>query len=72
MRRIILACALAGILSVPAQAQSLRDQLVGAWGLAPCGNNQGIAASCGTNPNGIHILDASGRYATVIALHGRP
>jgi Lipocalin-like domain len=51
----------------PAQAQSLRDQLVS------CNPNiQEIASACGTNPNGIIIYDASGRYAWIIAGRGRP
>jgi hypothetical protein len=73
MRRIILACALAGILSVPAQAQSLRDQLVGAWSLVSCNpDNQIVRTRCGTNPHGIVIYDASGRYTWIIAARDRP
>ena len=73
MSRVILACVLAGILSVPAKAQSLREQVVGAWALVSCNpNNQATIPTCGTNPNGIQFLDASGRYALVIALRGRP
>ncbi len=103
MRRIILACALAAILAIPAkaldgtrapanvlpaikappqelvqapmpaQAQSLREQVVGAWAVVSCNlNNPAIKLSCGTDPNGILINDASGRYAWVIALRGRP
>ena len=67
MRRIILAFALAGVLGVPAKAQSLRDQLVGAWSLVSCAGAPWCA-----NPNGIHILDASGHYATINAPLDRP
>ena len=73
MSRIILACVLAGILSVPAKTQSLREQLVGVWAIVSCNpNNQATIPTCGTNPNGIQFLDASGRYAWIIALRGRP
>jgi hypothetical protein len=73
MRRIILSCALAGVLAVPAKSQSLREQLVGAWALVSCNPNaQALTPTCGTNPNGILINDASGRYAWVVALRGRP
>ncbi len=59
MRRIILACALAAIFAMPAHAQSLRDQVVGAWPFISC--NQAVTAACGTSPNGILIYDASGQ-----------
>jgi hypothetical protein len=73
MRRVILAVALAGILSVPAKAQSLREQLIGAWSLVSCDPQfQVFTPVCGTNPNGILMYDASGRYALIIALRGRP
>jgi hypothetical protein len=58
---------LAGIFAMPVQAQSLRDQLVGAWSLVSCANGPWCA-----NPNGIHILDASGHYATINAPLDRP
>jgi len=58
---------LAGIFAMPVQAQSLRDQLVGAWSLVSCANAPWCA-----NPNGIHILDASGHYATINAPLDRP
>ena len=68
MRRIILACALAGILTAPAFGQStLREQLVGAWALVSCNNGPFCP-----NPNGIQILDASGHYAILHTLRGRP
>ncbi len=71
MRHIILACAIAGVLAVPAKAQSLRDQLVGAWEFVSCDPNSVLAEACGTNPNGVHFLDASGHYTTIIAARGR-
>jgi Lipocalin-like domain len=67
MRRIIVACALAGVLAVPAKAQSLKDQLVGAWTLVSCSNQPWCLT-----PNGIYILDGSGHYAIVNAARGRP
>jgi hypothetical protein len=57
----------------PGPTASLRDQFVGAWELVSCNpSNPTTAFACGTNPNGIHFLDASGRYATMIAARGRP
>jgi Lipocalin-like domain len=70
MRRIILAVALAGVLIVPAKAESLKDQLVGAWSLVSC--HQAFVRACGTNPNGILMYSASGRYVLMYALRGRP
>src|SRR5215471_17637101 len=72
MRRIILACALAAIFAMAAQAQSLRDQLIGAWAVVSCPNDPAAAIICGTNPNGISMLDASGHYASMTAARGRP
>ena len=73
MWRIILACALAGILAVPAKAQSLREQLIGAWSVVSCDPKfRAFTSACGTNPNGILMYDASGRYAIIIAARGRP
>jgi hypothetical protein len=63
---------IAAIFAMPASAQSLREQLVGAWAVVSCNPNAPLARTCGTNPNGILILDASGRYAMVIALRDRP
>jgi hypothetical protein len=37
-----------------------------------CPNDPGAAIICGTNPNGIQILDASGHFASVTAARGRP
>jgi hypothetical protein len=70
MRRIILACALAGVFTMPAQAQSLRDQLVGAWSLVSC-TIQGFPW-CVSPHDGVAILDASGSYAIVNTARGRP
>src|SRR5215467_11943598 len=58
-----------------AQQKSLKEQLVGAWTLVSCdvtrnGAKQPYCAD--PSPNGILILDASGRYANVIAARGRP
>jgi hypothetical protein len=51
MRHVILACALAGVLIVPAKAQSLREQLVGAWSVASCDPRlPAFYAACGMNP----------------------
>src|SRR5215467_11465836 len=58
-----------------AQQKSLKEQLVGAWTLVSCdvtrnGAKQPFCAD--PSPNGILILDASGRYAAVLAARGRP
>jgi len=56
------------------QQKSLKEQLVGAWTLVSCGSTSANGAKspqC-ANPNGILILDASGRYATVTANRDRP
>jgi len=58
-----------------AQQKTLKDQLVGAWTLvsseatAPNGKKDQLY---GPNPNGVLILDASGRYAQVQGRVGRP
>jgi hypothetical protein len=60
--------------SVVAQQKSLREQLVGAWELVSCDRTTAHAVKqpyC-VNPNGILILDASGRYAHMIGARGRP
>jgi Lipocalin-like domain len=60
--------------SVVAQQKSLREQLVGAWELVSCDRTTANAVKqpyC-ANPTGILILDASGRYAHIIAAGGRP
>src|ERR1700730_10753713 len=57
-----------------AQQKSLKEQLVGAWTLVSCGSTSANGAKspqC-ANPNGILILDAGGRYATVTANRDRP
>jgi len=58
-----------------AQQKSLKEQLVGTWTLVSCdvtrdGTKQPQCAD--SNPNGILIFDASGRYATMTAARGRP
>jgi hypothetical protein len=69
-----------GLASLPgsavAQQKSLKEQLVGTWMLASCNSTSANGAKqpycADPNPNGILILDASGRYASVIAARGRP
>jgi hypothetical protein len=71
-----LAVALASLPgSIVAQQRSLKEQLIGAWTLVSCevtrdGAKQPYCAD--SNPNGILIFDASGRYATMTAARGRP
>jgi hypothetical protein len=57
-----------------AQQRSLKEQLIGTWTLVSCDSTSANGAKqpfC-ANPNGILIFDAGGRYASVIALRGRP
>jgi hypothetical protein len=72
MSRIVIVCALAGVLTVPAKAQSLKDQLVGSWVLVSCDASNRPAPTLCANPNGIEIFDASGHYALIYAARGRP
>ncbi len=73
MSRIIIVCAFAAIFTMPAKAQSLKDQLIGAWALVSCdGRAFPFTVALCTNPNGIHILDASGHFMTIHAARGRP
>jgi Lipocalin-like domain len=68
MKRLCLGAVIVVGLALPAFGQStLREQLVGAWTLVSCSGAPWCA-----NPNGIHILDASGHYTTINALPGRP
>jgi hypothetical protein len=56
-----------------AQQKTLKEQLVGAWAVVSCDSTSANGAKqpyC-ANPNGILILDASGRYAQVLAMRGR-
>ena len=57
-----------------AQEKPLREQLVGAWTLISCGRTtpNGAQQPYCAKPNGILILDASGRYAHMIASRDRP
>jgi hypothetical protein len=57
-----------------AQQKSLKEQLVGAWELVSCERTtaNGLKQPYCVNPTGILILDASGRYAHIIAARGRP
>lgn len=60
--------------SAVAQQKSLKEQLVGSWTLVSCPTrlaNGAQAPQC-VDPSGILILDASGRYAQVLAARGRP
>jgi len=69
MKRFCLGIIIAIGLTLPAFGQgTLKEQLVGAWALVSCDTR---VPWC-TNPNGIHILDASGHYATINASRGRP
>jgi len=78
-RRVLSASAVVfGFALVPAvanaQQKSLKEQLVGAWSVVSCDSTSANGAKqpyC-TNPNGILILEAGGRYATVIAARDRP
>jgi Lipocalin-like domain len=55
------------------QGASLKDQLVGAWSLVSCDPKfAAFTGPCGTNPNGILMYSASGRYVLMVALRGRP
>ena len=57
-----------------AQQRSLKEQLIGTWTVVSCDSTSANGAKqpfC-ANPNGVLILDASGRYASVIAARGRP
>jgi hypothetical protein len=57
-----------------AQQTSLKEQLVGAWTLVSCDRTTASSAKqpyC-VNPNGILLLDVSGRYAHMIAARDRP
>ena len=57
-----------------AQQKSLKDQLVGTWTLVSCDSTDasGAKAPYCVNPIGILMLDAGGRFASVIAARGRP
>ena len=58
-----------------AQQRSLKDQLAGSWMLVSTETTSPSGAKrqfYGTNPRGIMILDAGGRYANVIMRPDRP
>jgi hypothetical protein len=59
--------------SIVAQQGTLKQQLTGTWTFVSCEvpANATRQPVC-VNPNGILILDASGRYAQVQAARGRP
>jgi Lipocalin-like domain len=73
MKQFCLGIIVAIGLTLPAFGQgTLKEQLVGAWALVSCDGFNGVKLSWCASPNGIHILDASGHYATVNAARGRP
>ena len=56
------------------QQRSLKEQLVGTWTFVSCDSTAPNGAKqpyCANPANGILIFDAGGRYASVIAGHGR-
>ena len=58
-----------------AQQKSLKEQLVGTWIIVTSDNVTPDGAkrqTFGTNPKGVLILDASGRYAQILMRHDRP
>jgi len=57
--------------SVIAQQNSLKDQLVGTWTLVSV-TNRAVIQLVGTNPKGVLMIDAGGRYATVYGKPDRP
>jgi Lipocalin-like domain len=61
---------IAAIFTMPASAQSLRDQLVGAWSHVSC--NVKEFPWCGSPHDGTAIFDASGRYTIVVTARSRP
>jgi hypothetical protein len=70
MKRLGLGIIVAIGLTLPAFGQtSLKEQLVGTWTLVSCSNPN--FPWCAGN-NGIHIIEANGRYVTMIAARGRP
>jgi hypothetical protein len=58
---------LAAFFAMPASAQSVKDQLVGAWRYVSCSYDP---AEC-AKPNGILIFTANGHYALINAAMGR-
>jgi hypothetical protein len=70
MHRIIFAVAIAGVVTVPASAQSVKDQLVGTWRTVSCPILANPAACA--RPNTLLVYDASGHYIIVSAPLGRP
>jgi hypothetical protein len=59
---------IATLFAMPASAQSVKDQLVGAWKYVSYSYDP---AECG-KPNGILIFTANGHYALINAAIGRP
>src|SRR5215510_12601549 len=71
----ILGIAAALILNTSANAQSLKQQLVGSWVLVSSDTTPATGAKrqdFGANPKGILILDAGGRHAVVQGQTNRP
>jgi hypothetical protein len=65
-----IVCIAAVITTMPASAQSIRDQLVGTWKTVSCTNSVNPAACA--KPNTMLVYDASGHYLLIAAPLGRP
>jgi Lipocalin-like domain len=63
-----IVCIAAVITTMPASAQSIRDQLVGTWRLVSCRDPIPACAK----PNAIAVYDASGHYVFMSATLDRP
>jgi hypothetical protein len=61
---------LAAIFTMPASAQSLKEQVVGAWSHVSC-TIKGFPWCSGPH-DGIAIMDASGHYTIMATTRGRP
>ena len=55
-----------------AQQRLTRNQLVGTWTLVSCVNAKGNPPPFCVNPSGRAMLDAGGRYMSIIGAGGRP
>jgi Lipocalin-like domain len=73
MKQLCVGIVVTASLTLPAFGQaSLKEQLVGAWAVVSCDLPNGIKPAQCINPNGILIMDASGRYAGITAARDRP
>jgi Lipocalin-like domain len=77
MKRLCLGIIVAIGLTLPAFGQqgALKEQLVGVWTLVSCEGTFDDGTKlpwCISSTSSTMILDASGRYATIIAVRGRP